>query len=196
MSRSHCGDGWTRSSSGSVHVTVRNVDDAAGEAYLADAAGRILAEADPVGSGSRGTLDADLAPGSYHLVCAMDDSDPVNGPPVTVAGVSTGSGPAVQPVTSGDLAPYAIANTRQVTARLSTFRGQVADLATALRGGDRGAAQRDWLVSYRTWNTLGVAYGEFGGAADAVAGLPYGLPRGTADPGWTGLHRIEYGLWH
>ncbi|WP_157183317.1 imelysin family protein [Sciscionella marina] len=27
-------------------------------------------------------------------------------------------------------------------------------------------------------------------------GLPQGLPGGVNDPAFTGLHRIEYGLWH
>jgi high-affinity iron transporter len=30
----------------------------------------------------------------------------------------------------------------------------------------------------------------------AVDGLPDGLPNGVNDTGFTGLHRLEYGLWH
>ena len=33
-------------------------------------------------------------------------------------------------------------------------------------------------------------------SAIAVDGLPDGLPGGVNDSGFTGLHRLEYGLWH
>ena len=31
---------------------------------------------------------------------------------------------------------------------------------------------------------------------DAIDGRADGLPLGTADPGWTGFHALEYALWH
>ena len=196
MSLSHCGQGWSRATTGALHLQIHNVDTAAGEAYLDTSDGAILAEADPVGPGSWGTLDAVLGPGTYHLVCTMDDADPVTGPAITVTGAAEPGSPQVHPVTSGDLAPYAIADSRRIAGRLLTLHTQSRELGAALAAGDRTRAERAWRSAYLTWNTLGVAYGAFGAGADKVAGLPYGLPLGVADPGWTGLHRIEYGLWH
>lgn len=196
MSLSHCGQGWTHAASGTVHLQIHNVDTSSGEAYLETPKGAILAEADPVGPGSWGSLDAVLAPGTYHVVCTMDDADPVSGPAVAVTGGALAGSPGVQPVTSGDLAPYAIADSRRIAGRLDTLQHQGEDLTAALRGGDRDRAETAWRAAYLTWNTLGVAYGAFGEDADKVAGLPDGLPHGVADPGWSGLHRIEYGLWH
>lgn len=196
MSLSHCGQGWGRATSGVLHLQIHNVDTVSGEAYLDTGDGAILAEADPVGPGSWGALDAVLAPGTYHLVCTMDDADPVTGPAITVTEGSGPGSPQVRPVTSGDLAPYAIADSRRIAERLVTLHEQSQELGAALATGDRGRAEQAWRAAYLTWNTLGVAYGAFGAGADRVAGLPYGLPHGVTDPGWTGLHRIEYGLWH
>src|SRR5438309_1187669 len=39
----------------------------------------------------------------------------------------------------------------------------------------------------------GRVYGDFDGQ---INGRPDGLPRSVADPGFTGFHRVEYGLWH
>lgn len=196
MSLSHCGQGWSHATAGTVRVQIHNVDTSSGEAYLDTTDGAILAEADPVGPGSWGTLDAVLAPGTYHVVCTMDDADPVAGPAVTVTGGAVAGSPQVRPVTSGDLAPYAIADSRLIAGRLVTLQQQSEALAAALRSGDRSQAERSWRAAYATWNSMGVAYGAFGTGADKVAGLPDGLPHGVNDTGWTGLHRIEYGLWH
>lgn len=196
MSLSHCGQGWSRATSGLVHLQIHNVDAASGEAFLDTGDGAVLAEADPVGPGAWGSLDAVLAPGTYRVVCTMDDADPVTGPAVTVTGAPIAGGPEVRPVTSGDLAPYAIADSRRIAGRLVTLQQQSQELSASLHSGDRTKAEQAWRAAYSTWNTLGVAYGAFGAGADKVAGLPDGLPHGVTDTGWTGLHRIEYGLWH
>jgi len=57
-------------------------------------------------------------------------------------------------------------------------------------------ARAAWLTAQLTWDRVGAAYGSFGEYADAIDGLPQGLPRGVRDPGFAGLRRIEYGLWH
>ncbi|MGA8114524.1 MAG: EfeM/EfeO family lipoprotein, partial [Actinocatenispora sp.] len=67
---------------------------------------------------------------------------------------------------------------------------------TALRSGDRAAARRAWLPAHLDYERLGAAYGTFGDVADAIDGLPAGLPDGVRDADFTGFHRIEYGLWH
>jgi iron uptake system EfeUOB component EfeO/EfeM len=36
----------------------------------------------------------------------------------------------------------------------------------------------------------------FGDYDDMIDGLPFGLPGGVHDPGFTGFYRLEYGLWH
>jgi len=69
-------------------------------------------------------------------------------------------------------------------------------LRTALASGDRAKARTVWLTAQLTWDRVGSAYGSFNDYTDAIAGLPQGLPAGVRDPDFTGLRRIEYGLWH
>jgi len=194
-SRSHCGSGWNRATAGTVRLRVRNTDVNAEEVYVADGAGKLYGELDPLGPGTTAVLTASLSAGSYHLVCSVNDGDPVRGPAVTVTGSATGAR-GVLPVTSADLAPRVIAYQRQVRTRLGVLQGQARALTAALRRGNRISAQAAWRTANRTWNTMGGAYEAFGDLGDAIAGNALGLPKGVHDRHWTGLLRIEYGLWH
>ncbi len=79
--------------------------------------------------------------------------------------------------------------------KLNHLASQVANLRAGLPGNDRTAAQRRWLAAQLTWQQVGAAYGSFGDLGSAIGGLASGLPLGVADPAFTGLHRIEYGLY-
>jgi high-affinity iron transporter len=79
--------------------------------------------------------------------------------------------------------------------KLGQLATDVARLRAGLPGNDRSAAQRRWLTAQFTWQQVGAAYGSFGPAGTAISGLANGLPQGVADPAFTGLHRIEYGLY-
>ena len=65
-----------------------------------------------------------------------------------------------------------------------------------LDAGNPAQAKGSWLDAQLTWERVGAAYGSFGDLGDAIDGLPQGLPKGVDDPAFTGLHRIEHGLWH
>ena len=80
--------------------------------------------------------------------------------------------------------------------KLDELASDVARLRAGLPGNDRTSAQRRWLAAQFTWQQVGAAYGSFGAAGTAIGGLANGLPLGVADPAFTGLHRIEYGLYH
>jgi iron uptake system EfeUOB component EfeO/EfeM len=72
---------------------------------------------------------------------------------------------------------------------------QVAKLRGALAAGDVAAAKRDWLAAYDHYLRLGAAYGALGTLDEEIDGNPGRLPGGDHDPRFTGLHRIEMGLW-
>jgi iron uptake system component EfeO len=194
-SRSHCGRGWTSARSGSVQVRIRNTDVNAAEVYLADASGKLYGEIDPLGPGATATLNASLAAGTYHLVCSVNDGAPVDGPKVAVTGKGTGAR-GVAPVTSAQLAPKVIGYQTWIRGRLTVLQSETTALVAALQRGDRSSAQAAWKKANRTWNTMGGAYGAFGDLGDAIAGNVLGSAAGVHDPHWTGLLRIEYGLWH
>jgi high-affinity iron transporter len=70
---------------------------------------------------------------------------------------------------------------------------------TAMQGdltaGDAGAAKRDWLGAYDHYLRLGAAYGALGTLDEEIDGNPGRLLGGVHSPEFTGLHRIEMGLW-
>jgi high-affinity iron transporter len=84
---------------------------------------------------------------------------------------------------------------RYVGQKLDQLASDVARLRAGLPGNDRSSAQRRWLAAQLTWQQVGAAYGSFGPAGAAISGLAKGLPQGVADASFTGLHRIEFGLY-
>jgi hypothetical protein len=85
-----------------------------------------------------------------------------------------------------------------VAGKLSALRSQVTALAAAIGSGDLARARSDWLAAHLTWLGIGQddgAYGAFGALGGKIDGLAAGRARGTADPGFTGFHRVEFDLW-
>ena len=85
-----------------------------------------------------------------------------------------------------------------VTRKLSTLSSQVVALSAATGAGNLAQARSAWLTAHLTWLEIGQddgAYGAFGSLGGEIDGLAAGHPRGTADPGFTGFHRIEFDLW-
>jgi high-affinity iron transporter len=72
-----------------------------------------------------------------------------------------------------------------------------ASLRDALADGERAAAKLAWESTWSDYLHLGAVYlsGEAATLNQAIDGNPGGLPGGTSDPRFTGLHRIEMGLW-
>jgi iron uptake system EfeUOB component EfeO/EfeM len=85
---------------------------------------------------------------------------------------------------------------RYVHRKLDVLIPQVSSLRSAVASGDRAASQKAWLTAQYTWQQVGAAYGSFGDIGEAINGIASGLPLGANDPGFTGLHRIEYGLYN
>jgi hypothetical protein len=82
--------------------------------------------------------------------------------------------------------------------KLVALRSQLRALATAIASGNLGQAESAWLTAHLTWLSIGQddgAYGCFGTLGGEIDGLAAGHPEGTADPAFTGFHRIEFDLW-
>jgi hypothetical protein len=85
-----------------------------------------------------------------------------------------------------------------VAGKLATLQARVASLSAAIASGNLAAAKSAWLNAHLTWLEIGQddgAYGAFGPLGGDIDGLAAGHPLGTVDPGFTGLHRIEFDLW-
>jgi high-affinity iron transporter len=208
VTRTSCAPGWTSASAGNQTFTVDNQSGLPGEINFDDASGDILAEIETIGPATSAQLSATLSSGTYVFKCFMGALPAMASKPVQVTGDAiTSAGNAVsRPVRSGPIA------VKQVTVReladpngqyQAYAAGQLADLAREvsrieadLHRDDLGAARSDWLSAQLDWERVGASYDSFGTLGLAVDGLPAGLPHGVSDQQFTGLHRLEYGLWH
>ncbi len=69
-------------------------------------------------------------------------------------------------------------------------------LGGVLASGDASTARSAWESTWSAYLHLGAVYGLFGSLNQEIDGIPDGLlPGGAADPHFTGLHRLEMGLW-
>jgi Imelysin len=75
------------------------------------------------------------------------------------------------------------------------MQGDVARLRQALVADDVPAAKEAWFDAYDHYLRLGAAYGALGALDAEIDGNPGRLPDGVHSPEFTGLHRIEWGLW-
>jgi high-affinity iron transporter len=88
---------------------------------------------------------------------------------------------------------------RQYVARLlGALEAQVTSLAADLHAGNVAAAESEWLTAHLTWLQIGQddgAYGAFGDLGRQIDGTSAGLRDGTADPSFTGFHKLEFDIW-
>jgi high-affinity iron transporter len=190
-----CGKGWTSGHTGSQTFAVTNSSSRSAEVTLLNSAGAIVAELEVLGPATTATMSASLGPGPYSFSCLMGGRT-VHGAVVQVSGEGRSDVVAVRRVTVDELTGPNNAYQAYAAGVLSTLAGDVTALRTAVASGDLGAAKRAWLAAQLDWERVGASYNSFGEAGRAVDGLPDGLPGGVDDPGFTGLHRIEYGLFH
>ena len=110
-------------------------------------------------------------------------------------GPAPGPGSELRPLRSAafrrPVSEYRAYAERQARGVVAATRRLRADIAA----GDRAAAKRDWFAAYGRYLRLGAAYGALGDLDRAIDGNPGSLPRGVHDRRFTGLHRVEYGLW-
>jgi high-affinity iron transporter len=113
------------------------------------------------------------------------------------AGKPTAAGPRseVQPLAASAFRAPVAAYRRYAIHDARRMAVPVAALRRAVARGDRGAARSAWKAAYTDYLLLGAAYGALGDLDVAIDGGAGGLPRGVEDPHFTGLHRVEHGLW-
>jgi high-affinity iron transporter len=207
-----CARGWSSGPAGEQSFTIANKSGHVVEMNLIQAASQgIVAEIETLGPGTQQTLTAPLAPGSYFWRClgssgagAQSTTATVSGPVTGTAETSpvtgtaeTGAPAPVKPVTVAELQPALRAYNSYVAAKLTTLTGQVAKIRADLTAGNLNAARTDWLPAMLTWEQVGEEpYGSFGDFGVEIGAGPQGFEQGVNDPDFTGLHRLEYGLWH
>ncbi|WUR87239.1 EfeM/EfeO family lipoprotein [Streptomyces sp. NBC_01262] len=197
ISASNCGRGWSHPEPGLQVFDLRNTSGGAAEVYLTDPATAVVyGEVEGLAPGTTRPMTVRLGNGSYAFKCLPDDADAVTGPTVRVTGGKASSGPAAVPVTQQDLIPPALAYQKWIGARMTELAERTETLRAAVDRGDLAAARAAWLPAHLVYERMGAAYGAFGDADTAINGTTAGLGGGVHDAGFTGFHRVEYGLWH
>ncbi|UYY83635.1 EfeM/EfeO family lipoprotein (plasmid) [Arthrobacter sp. YA7-1] len=100
------------------------------------------------------------------------------------------------PVPAGTMDEALASYQAYVGAKLADLGTQILTLKASVGNNDLEAAREQWLAAQLTWQEVGAAYGSFGDLGAAINALPSGFAAGPSDPGFTGLHRVEYGLYH
>jgi len=199
VSKTECAPEFTAAATGNQTFTVTNNSGLAGEVNLDNAAGAVVGEIETLGPGTSAPLSADLGAGTYDFKCFMGSQAATASQTVQVTSASTtnDSTPvAVKPVTVADLTPPNKLYQAYAAAQLKDLAADVAKIKTDLGKKDIASAKTDWLAAQLDWERVGASYDSFGDLGLAVDGLPTGFVKGVNDPGFTGLHRLEYGLWH
>jgi len=199
VSKTECAPEFTSAQSGNQTFTVANNSGMAGEINLDNAAGAVVGEIETLGPGTTAPLSADLGDGTYTFVCLMGSQSATSSQQVQVTAKTstTGAAPvAVKPVTVAELTPPNKLYQVYAAAQLKDLAGEIATIKTDLGKKDIAQAKTDWLAAQLDWERVGASYDSFGDLGRAVDGLPTGFVKGVNDPGFTGLHRLEYGLWH
>jgi high-affinity iron transporter len=203
ITRNGCAPGWTSATAGTQTFTVDNQSGLPGEINLDDASGDIVAEIETIGPGTSAQLNATLYGGTYVFKCFMGSQPTTVSQPVQVAAGHAaaaspirGSAVAIRPVTVGQLAGPNKEYQAYAAQQLASLAQAVTQIQADLRRSDLAAAKQDWLTAQLDWERVGASYDSFGSLGLAVDGLPDGLPGGVNDKNFTGLHRLEYGLWH
>jgi high-affinity iron transporter len=199
VTRTDCAPEWASASPGTQTITVTNRSGLAGEVNLDDAAGGVIGELETIGPGTSASLTATLAAGTYTFKCLMGSLAPTESQPVTVSAsveVPVAAPIAVKPITVAELAGPNKLYQAYAAAQLTDLAAATAAIEADLRHANLAQAKRDWLTAQLDWERVGASYDSFGDLGLAVDGLPDGLPGGVTDKDFTGLHRLEYGLWH
>jgi high-affinity iron transporter len=199
VSRTNCAPEWSTAVTGTQTITVTNNSGLAGEVNLDNSAGAVVGELETIGPGTSAPLTATLGAGTYTFRCLMGSLAATLSQPVTISagtGETIAAPVAVKPVTVSDLTPPNKLYQGYAAGQLASLATTVTAIQADLRRGDIPQAKKDWLTAQLDWERVGASYDSFGDLGLAVDGLPDGLPDGVNDKGFTGLHRLEYGLWH
>ncbi|MDH6432012.1 high-affinity iron transporter [Streptomyces sp. SAI-144] len=195
VSATDCGKGFTAPKPGRRTFQMRNTGDKTSEVYLIDpGTGAVYGEVEGLAPGTTRDLVATVAGGTYAWRCVPSSGKAVTSRAVRVTG--GGGTTAVVPVSAHDLAGPLTSYKAYVNRGLTTLVARTRRLSDDIAAGRLGPARTDWLTAQRTYASLGAAYGTFQDYDQKIDGRPDGLPGGVHDKAFTGIHRIEYGLWH
>ncbi|GIH17977.1 EfeM/EfeO family lipoprotein [Rugosimonospora africana] len=197
LSEKDCGNGWSGPVDGRQSLVLRDAAPNPVQVYLIDPRRNLVyAEARDLTPGTRRTMSTTLGAGRYALRCVFTDGTVLTSQAHTLTGTVAGAVTGVPPMPDLDLTGPVGAYRSSVERGLPPLLADATRLAADVAAGNLAAARTDWLPAHLDYERLGAAYNSFQDFDGAINGTADGLPDGVDDQSWTGLHRIEYGLWH
>jgi iron uptake system EfeUOB component EfeO/EfeM len=151
----------------------------------------VVAERENIAPGLKATLTERLKPGVYAITCGL-----LSNPRGTLKVIATPESEASRtaPETRAFLGPLA-----EYRVYLSRRSGELvaatATLAEKVKAGDLEGARTAWLAARQPWRQVAPVSGRIADLANSMDPLADYLEQREADPGFTGFHRIEHGLW-
>jgi high-affinity iron transporter len=192
-----CGTGWSSPSTGAQTFTLTNNGDNTAEVFLINpSSNAVFAEIENLAPHTSRPVNVTLSSGSYAFRCSFTDGTAMSSKTYTVTGTASGGTASYLPVTDQDMQQPVADYREYVQQNLPTLLADSRKLDADLAAADLNAARADWLPAHLDYERLGAAYGTFEDFDAELDGRATGLPGGVTDSSWTGLHRIEYGLWH
>ncbi len=151
----------------------------------------VLGERENIAPGLDATLTERLKPGEYAITCGL-----LSNPRGTLKVLATPESEASRaaPETRafiGPLSEYRVYLSR----RSDELVTATAALAERIDAGDLDGARTAWLAARQPWRQVAPVSGRFSDLANSMDPLADYLAGREQDPGFTGFHRIEYGLW-
>jgi iron uptake system component EfeO len=174
-------------SAGRTPFTVRNGSQRALEWEILDGV-MVVAERENIAPGLTATLAPRLEAGTYAITCGL-----LSNPRGTLTVLPSGDAPPAAPDLAAFIGPLA-----EMQVYLSTGSAGFTDAASALRqaiaGGNLDAARAAYARASAAYARIEPAARRFADLGAAIDGTAAYLAGREADPAFTGLHRIAYGL--
>jgi high-affinity iron transporter len=198
LSGSACGPEWNPPHSGQHLLDIENASRHA--IYEVELVGEnqvsVYGEVEMIAPGTTVPMDATLAPGRYSFECEnydganlYSDTESVSGKPVAVA-------PSYKPVTAAQIDTAIQTYRHSLSPIMGQFETATDALESAVVSGNLSLAQSLWLTADLDWQRMGAVYDTFGKFDTEIDQSPLGLVGTVNSPHFTGLLRLEYGLWH
>ncbi|HTX62259.1 MAG TPA: EfeM/EfeO family lipoprotein, partial [Acidimicrobiales bacterium] len=193
-----CGPEWSPPRSGQHLLDVENASRHA--VYEVELVGAnqvsVYGEIEMLAPGTTVPMDVTLPPGRYSFECENDDGASSFSDPGTVTGRPVPGAPSYKPVTVEQILTAIQAYRHSLTPIMATFAHETSALRSAVEEGDYPLARTLWLAADLAWQRMGAVYDTFGRFDTEIDQSPLGLVGTVNSPRFTGLLRLEYGLWH
>lgn len=151
----------------------------------------VVAERENIAPGFTATLTERLKPGTYQITCGL-----LSNPRGTLTVTATAASEAARtaPPVAEFIGPLSEMQVRLIQAGAALERDTRA-LAEAVASGDLASARAAYVTARADWARLGTATGRASDLVNRMSPTAAVLARREDDPGFTGFHRIEHGLW-